>query len=79
MKISIFSTILSATLATASPHFGIASLDNWKPAGPGDCMSLQHFSYAWKGLTESSPRSLSHAQHLIQPWLSPARRTQSHS
>ncbi|OJJ78689.1 peroxidase family protein [Aspergillus glaucus CBS 516.65] len=36
MKISIASTILSAALATASPHFGVASLDNWKPAGHGD-------------------------------------------
>lgn len=50
MKISIVSTILSAALATASPHFGVASLDNWKPAGHGDCTSF-HTLYIWNEMS----------------------------
>jgi hypothetical protein len=45
MKISIASTLFSASLAAASPHFGAASLDNWKPAGHGDCASLSSLLY----------------------------------
>lgn len=44
MKISTIPTVLSAALASAHPHFGVASLDNWKPAGHGDRMS---FSYLY--------------------------------
>ncbi|RJE19882.1 Peroxidase, family 2 [Aspergillus sclerotialis] len=36
MKITSISTLFLAALSAASPHFGMASLDRWKPAGHGD-------------------------------------------